>query len=76
MEARKSGPEKGEAQAVTGAEKENSGPAANTPESTPDPTAESRAVEPSEDRESPEDTTPEQEAAQETQQRLEDLLEA
>jgi len=76
LEARKSGPEKGEAQAVTGAEKENPGPAANTPEGTPDLTAESPAMEPSEDRESPEDTTPEQEAAQETQQRLEELLEA
>jgi hypothetical protein len=76
LEARKSETEKGEAQAVTGAEKENSGPAANTPESTPDLAAESPAMESPEDRESPEDTTPEQEAAQETQQRLEELLEA
>jgi hypothetical protein len=74
LEASKSGPGKEEAPAVTGAEKENPGPAASTPESTPDPTADSPAPKPSEDAESPEEMTPEQEAAQETQNRLEELL--
>jgi hypothetical protein len=59
---------------VTGAQKDNPGPAANTPDGPPDPTVESPALEPSEDHESQEDTTPEQEAAQETQQRLKELL--
>jgi hypothetical protein len=76
LETSKSGPGKEESPAVTGAEKEISEPAANTPKSTPDLTADPSRSEPSEDQASQEAMTPEQEAAQETQERLEELLEA
>jgi hypothetical protein len=76
LEASKSGPGKEETPAVTGADKGNPGSAANTPESPPDPTVESPDLEASEDHESPEEMTPEQEAAQEIQKHLEELLEA
>jgi hypothetical protein len=76
LEASKSGPGKEQAQAVTGAEKEISAPAADTPKSSPEPdlTTGPSSSEPSEDNASQEDTTPEQEASQETQKRLEELL--
>jgi hypothetical protein len=73
LETSKSGPGQEEAQPVAGREKKNPRPADDTPEGPPDPMAESPAVEHSEDRESPE-KTPEQEAAQESQKRLEELL--
>ena len=76
MDASKSGPGQEGAPSVAGAEKETPGPAANTLQSPPDPTAESPAPEPSEDDANSEETTPEQEAAQEIQQHLEELLEA
>ena len=76
MEPSKSGPGKEASPAVTGAEKDNPASAANSSKSPPepDPTADPSSSEPSEDHAGPEDTTPEQEASQETQKRLEELL--
>ena len=64
--------------AVTGGEKGDPEPAANTPEISPNPdqTAEPSSPEPSEDHANPEDTTPEQEARQESEERIRELLRA
>jgi hypothetical protein len=65
--------------AVTGGEKGDPEPAANTPQSSPNPdqTAEPSSPEPSEDHANPEGTTPEQEAArQESEERIRGLLKA
>jgi hypothetical protein len=65
--------------AATGGEKRDPEPAANTPESSPNPdqTAEPSSPEPSEDHPNPEGTTtPEQEARRESEERIRGLLEA
>ena len=64
--------------ALTGGEKRDPEPAANTPKSSPNPdqTAEPSSPEPSEDHANPEGTTPEQEARRESEERLRGLLEA
>ncbi|MBA2783660.1 MAG: hypothetical protein M3Q62_14920 [Actinomycetota bacterium] len=64
--------------AVTGGEKRDPEPAANTPESPPNPdqTAEPSSPEPSEEHANPEVTTPEQEARRESEERIRGLLEA
>jgi hypothetical protein len=65
--------------AVTEGEKRDPKPAANTPESSPNPdqTAEPSSPETSEDHANPEDTTPEQEEARrESEQRIRGLLAA
>ena len=61
--------------AVTGGEKRDPEPAANTPKSSPNPdqTAEPSGPEHSEDHANPEGTTPEQEARQESAERIRDL---
>ena len=64
--------------ALTGGEKKAPEPAGNTPKSSPNPdqTAEPSSPEPSEDHANPERTTPEQEARQESEERIRGLLEA
>jgi hypothetical protein len=64
--------------AVTEGEKRDPEPAANTPESSPNPdqTAEPSGPEPSEDHTNPEVTTPEQEARRESEERIRGLLKA
>jgi hypothetical protein len=64
--------------AVTGGEKWNPEPAANTPKNSPNPdqTVEPSSPELSEDQANPEGTTPEQEARRESEERLRGLLEA
>jgi hypothetical protein len=64
--------------ALTGGEKKAPEPAGNTPKSSPNPdqTAEPSSPEPSEDHANPECTTPEQEARQESEERIRGLLEA
>ena len=64
--------------AVTGGEKGDPEPAANTPEISPnqDRTVESSGSETSEDRATQEGTTPEQEARRESEERIRKLLEA
>jgi len=64
--------------AVTGGEKRDPEPAANTPKSSPNPgqTAEPSSPEPSEDHANPEVMTPEQEARRESEERIRELLEA
>jgi hypothetical protein len=64
--------------ALTGGEKRDPEPAANTPESSPNPdqTAEPSSPEPSEDHANPEVMTPEQEVRQESEERLRGLLKA
>jgi hypothetical protein len=64
--------------AVTGGEKRDPEPAANTPKSSPNPdqTAEPSSPEPSEEHANPEGTTPEQEARLESEERIRGLLEA
>ena len=64
--------------AVTGGEKRDPEPAANTPKSSPNPdqTAEPSSPESSEDHANPEDTTPEQEARRESEERVRGLLKA
>jgi len=76
VEASKRGPGEDQSQAVTGAEKEVPAPAADPPKNPPDPTAESPAPEPSEDPNSPEPMTPEQEAQQESEEHIMELLKA
>jgi hypothetical protein len=62
--------------ALTGGEKRDPEPAPNTPKGSPNPdqTAEPSSPEPSEDHANPEGTTPEQEARQESEERLRGLL--
>jgi hypothetical protein len=64
--------------ALTGEEKRDPEPAANTPKSSPKPdqTAEPSSPEPSEDRANPEATTPDQEARRESEGRIRGLLQA
>ncbi len=64
--------------AVTEGEKRDPKPAANTPESSPNPdqTAESSSPEPSEGPANPQGTTQEQEARRESEERIRGLLEA
>jgi hypothetical protein len=64
--------------ALAGGEKRDPEPAANTPKGSPNPdqTAEPSSPEPSEDHANPEGTTPEQEARQESEERLRGLLKA
>src|SRR5215212_6788914 len=64
--------------AGTEGEKRDPEPAANTPESSPNPdqTAEPSSPEPSEDHANPEGTTPEQEARRESEERIRGLLKA
>jgi hypothetical protein len=64
--------------ALSGGEKRNPEPAPNTPESSPnlEQTAEPSSPEPSEDHANPELMTPEQEARQQSEERLKGLLEA
>jgi hypothetical protein len=64
--------------AVTGGEKRDPEPAANTPKSSPnlDQTADPSSPEPSEDHANPEGTIPEQEARLESEERIRGLLEA
>jgi hypothetical protein len=64
--------------ALTGGEKRDPEPAANTPKGSPNPdqTAEPSSPEPSADHANPEGTTPEQEARQESEERLRGLLKA
>ncbi len=64
--------------AVTGGEKREPEPAANTPKSSPNPdqTAEPSSPEPSEGQTNPEGTTQEQEARRESEERIRGLLEA
>jgi hypothetical protein len=64
--------------ALTGGEKRDPEPAANTPKGSPNPdqTAEPSSSEPSEDHANPEGTTPEQEARRKSEERLRGLLEA
>jgi hypothetical protein len=69
LERIKNGPGKEDPMALSGGEKRNPEPAANTPESSPNP-------EPSEDHANPEFTTPEQEARRQSEERLRGLLEA
>jgi hypothetical protein len=78
LEGSKNGPGKEDPVAVTGGEKRDPEPAANTPKSSPNPdqTAEPSSPESSEDHASPEDTTPEQEARRESEERVRGLLEA
>ncbi len=78
MEGSNNGPGKEDPMAVTGGEKRDPEPAANTPESPPNPdqTAEPSSPEPSEEHANPEVTTPEQEARRESEERIRGLLEA
>ncbi len=79
MEGSKNGPDEVDPMAVTGGEKREPEPAANTPKSSPNPdqTAEPSSPEPSEDHAGPEEgTTPEQEARRESEERIRGLLEA
>jgi hypothetical protein len=69
----KAGPGK-ETPAITGGEKGNPASASNTPGSPPDLTTESPGPASSEDHASPEGTTLEQEASQDSQKRLAELL--
>jgi hypothetical protein len=64
--------------AVTGGEKRDPEPAANTPEGSPNPhqMAEPSSKEPSEDRANQEGTTPEQEARRASEERIRTLLKA
>ncbi len=65
--------------AVTGGEKSDPEPAANTPKGSPNPdqTAEPSSPEPSKDHANPEEsTTPEQEARRESEERIRGLLKA
>ena len=64
--------------AVTGGEKRDPEPAANTPKSSPNPhqMAEPSSKEPSEDHANPEIMTPEQEARRESEERIRGLLKA
>jgi hypothetical protein len=78
LEGSKDGPGKEDARAVTGGEKGDPEPAANTPEISlnQDRTAESSSSETSEDSVNQEGTTPEQEARRESEERIRGLLEA
>src|SRR3712207_3943258 len=64
--------------ALTEEEKRDPVPAAHSQESSPNPdqTAQPSSPEPSEDHANPEGTTPEQEARQESEERIRGLLEA
>ena len=64
--------------AVGGGEKRDPEPAPNTPRSSPNPdqTAEPSSPEPSEDHANPEGATPEQEAREESEERIRGLLKA
>src|SRR3712207_6559946 len=64
--------------AVTGGEKRDPEPAANTPKSSPNPdqSAEPSSPELSENHANPEGTTPEQEARRGSEERIRGLLEA
>jgi hypothetical protein len=73
LEMSKAGPGK-ETPAITGGEKGNPASASNTPGSPPDLTTESPGPASSEDHASPEGTTLEQEASQDSQKRLAELL--
>jgi hypothetical protein len=78
LEGSKNGPGKEDPVAVTGGEKRDPEPAANTPKSSPnlDQPAEPSSPESSEDHANPEDTTPEQEARRESEERVRSLLKA
>jgi hypothetical protein len=78
LEGSKNGPGKEDPVAVTGGEKRDPEPAANTPKSSPNPdqTAEPSSPESSQDHANPEDTTPEQEARRESEERVRGLLKA
>jgi hypothetical protein len=78
LERSKNGPGKEDPKSVTGGEKRNPEPAANTPKSPPNPdqTAEPSSPEPSEGPANPEVMTPEQEARQESEERVRGLLKA
>ena len=78
LEGSRNGPGKEDPMAVTGGEKGDPELAVNTPKSSPNPdqTAEPSSQEPSEDHANPEDTTPEQEARRESEERIRELLRA
>jgi hypothetical protein len=78
LEGSNNGAGKDDPMALTGEEKGDPEPAANTPEGSPNPdqTAQPSSPEPSEDHANPEGTTPEQEARQESEERLRGLLKA
>jgi hypothetical protein len=77
-EGSKDGPGKGDPVAVKGGEKRDPEPAGNTPKSSPNPdqTAVPSSPESSEDHANPEETTPEQEARRESEERIRGLLKA
>jgi hypothetical protein len=78
LEGSKNGPGKEDPMAVSRGEKKDPEPAADAPNSLPNPdrTAESSSQEPSEEHTSQEGTTPEQEAGRESEERVRELLEA
>jgi hypothetical protein len=78
LEGSKDGAGKADPMALIGQGKGNPGPAANTPNSSPNPdqTADPSGSGPSEDSADPGGTTPEQEAKQESEERVRGLLEA
>jgi hypothetical protein len=78
LEGSKNGPGKEDPVAVTGGEKRDPEPAGNTPKGSPNPdqTAVPSSPESSEDHANPEDTTPEQEARRESEERIRGLLKA
>jgi hypothetical protein len=78
LEGSKNGPGKEEPRAVSGGEKWDPEPTANTLGFSPNPdqTADPSGPWPSEDSADPEGTTPEQEAKQESEERMRGLLEA
>ena len=78
MEASNSGRGKEQTQPVAGTEKEIPAPAADAPKSPPEPdlTTDPAGSESSEEDASPEVMTPEQEAQQESEQHITELLKA